>query len=66
MLIESAVNRNKEKTRMPAVEQKLICPYRTEDIFQVHSPMKLWLQKHVKAGQTYDLWNRDFCKLKAI
>lgn len=41
MLIESAVNRNKDKTCMPAGEQKLICPNRTEDIFQVHSPMKL-------------------------
>lgn len=41
MLIESAVNRNKDKICMPAVEQKLICPYQTEDIFQVHSPMKL-------------------------
>lgn len=41
MLIESVGNRNKDKTRMPAVEQKLICPYLTEDIFQDHSPMKL-------------------------
>lgn len=41
VLIERVVNRSKEKACVPAVEQKLVCPYPSEDIFQAHSPMKL-------------------------